>query len=244
VQISTKFNLRPEDLGDIAGAVERSLAASLGRLRRDRIELLQLHNHLGEGSPRHIAVRDVLRPGGVADALARLKSSGLIRAAGMTAAGDTQACLEVIESGRFDTAQVYFNLLNPSARWTAAPARWSPQDFSGIVAACAGQGMGILNIRVFAGGALASPVRHGREFVMASGSDVDTELRRAGAVRRALGDSGAQAALRFCLAQPEFSTCVVGLADVPQLDQALEAVRLGPLPASPALERLWQADFA
>ena len=47
--VSTKVRLEAEDLGDIAGAIERSLEMSLRRLKSDRLTLLQLHNHLGEG---------------------------------------------------------------------------------------------------------------------------------------------------------------------------------------------------
>jgi aryl-alcohol dehydrogenase-like predicted oxidoreductase len=48
--VSTKVRLEAEDLGAIAGAIER-LEQSLRRLRSDRIALLQLHNHLGLTSP-------------------------------------------------------------------------------------------------------------------------------------------------------------------------------------------------
>ncbi len=248
LQVSTKVTIRPEDLSDIAGAVERSLEQSLERLRRDHVELLQLHNHLGGSEARHLAIEHVLKKGGVADALEGLKARGLIKACGMTAAGETRACLEAIASGRFDTAQVYYNMLNPSAAWQRAPAKWSPQDFSGIVDACRRQGMGMLNIRVYAGGSLASAQRHGREFVMAAGSDLDSEARRAGVVRAALADAygtPAQAALRFCLGQPELSCCVVGIAELPYLEEAIRAAGLGPLPreAVATLEALWARDF-
>ena len=43
--------------------------------------------------------------------------------------------------------------------------------------------------RVFAGGPLASPQRHGREFVMFPGADLDSEEKRAAAILRALGDA-------------------------------------------------------
>ncbi len=246
-RVSTKVQLKPEELSDIPGNIERSLEASLARLQRERVDVLQFHNHLGNGG-RHVSVNDVLRKGGVAEALERLKDRGLTTAIGMTAAGDTAACIEVISSGRFDTAQVYYNAINPSASWTSAPARWSPQDFSGIVEACGRQRMGILNIRVYAGGSLASPVRHGREFVMASGSDLDSEEKRAAALRRVLGDAHgtpAQVALRFSLGQPAFSACVAGMAELSHLEEAIAAAGKGPLPAEALrkLETLWASDF-
>ena len=62
--------------------------------------------------------------------------------------------------------------------------------------------MGVLNIRVWAGGVLASPERPDRLFVMTSDTDLANEVRCAAAVRAALGDdygTPAQAALRFVL---------------------------------------------
>jgi aryl-alcohol dehydrogenase-like predicted oxidoreductase len=85
--VSTKVRLEAEDLGDIAGAIERSLEQSLRRLRSDRIALLQLHNHLGGGVGGRAALspRQVLGRGGVADTLDRLKQRGLVGAIGLTA---------------------------------------------------------------------------------------------------------------------------------------------------------------
>ena len=74
-----------------------------------------------------------MKSGGVADTFDRLKEQGLIRACGITAAGDTAACLDVINSGRFDTAQIYYNAINPSAAWARVPPGWrGGQDFSGL----------------------------------------------------------------------------------------------------------------
>ena len=125
-RISTKFSILPEDLSDIYAAVARSLEASLSRLRLPRVDLLQLHNQITrDGGPRTISPAHVLGRGGVADALDRLKQEGLTGAGGLTAAGDMKAVLEVIDSGRFDTAQIYYNMNNPSAARIAAARRSS-----------------------------------------------------------------------------------------------------------------------
>src|SRR5262249_53421368 len=128
---------------------------------------------------------------------------------GMTATGDTAAILEVIESSRFDCAQVYYNAINPSASWARTHKNWRAQDFSGILAACFRQDMGVLNIRIFAGGPLAKPVRPERLAVLTSGTDLDNEVRCAAAVRNALGTqfgSPAQVALRFVLGNRDVTT--------------------------------------
>src|SRR5437660_854063 len=92
-----------------------------------------------------------------ADEATRYKALQRAEASGLTVAGDTKACLEVINSGRFDAAQVYYNAINPSAAWSRVPPAWKGQDFSGVIAACFRQNMGVLNIRVWGGGPLASP---------------------------------------------------------------------------------------
>src|SRR5262249_4725283 len=115
----------------------RSLGQSLRRLRSERVALLQLHNHLGGGVGGRVALqpKQVLARGGVADTLDRFKQQGLVGAIGLTAAGDTRACLEVNDSGGFDTAQVYYNVINPSAAWQPLPPKWrGGQDFCGILA--------------------------------------------------------------------------------------------------------------
>jgi D-threo-aldose 1-dehydrogenase len=202
------------------------------------------------GSSARVALRpaQVLGRGGVADTFDRLRQQGLVRAVGLTVAGDSKACREVIDSGRFDTAQVYYNAINPSAGWLRAHQNWRAQDFSGILAACFRQNMGVLNIRIFAGGPLAKVARPERLAVLTSGTDVDNEMRCAAAVRAVLGTqygSPARVALRFALGNHDVSSRVIGVGDVRDLDEALAAVEAGPLPAEAVdkLERLWATDF-
>ena len=110
------------------GAIERSLEAEPQAPAVGSIALFQLHNHIGHGVGERLAADRRSRcssRGGVADTFDRLKAQGLIQACGITAAGDTAACLEVINSGRFDTAQVYYNAINPSAAWRALPPGWA-----------------------------------------------------------------------------------------------------------------------
>jgi aryl-alcohol dehydrogenase-like predicted oxidoreductase len=248
--VSTKVRIEFDQMSDIAGAIERSLVQSLKRLRLDSVALFQLHNQLGTaaGGRPTLTPQQVLGPGGVADTFDRLKEQGLFQASGVTAVGDPKACLEVIESGRFGAAQAYYNAINPSAAWSRAPAGWKAQDFSGVIAACSRRNMGILNIRIWAGGPLATPKRPDRLAVLTAGTDLDNEVRCAAAVRAALGDAygtPAQTALRFVLSNRDLSTRVIGISEFAFLDEALAAVPMGPLPAEAILklERLWGSDF-
>ena len=249
--IATKVSLQDDDLDDISGAIERSLEQSLERLRSDFVALLQLHNHIGTsvGDRLALSAREVLAEGAVADTFDQLKEQGLIRASGMTAAGDTRACLEVINSGRFDVAQVYYNVINPTAAWRRLPADWrGGQSFCGILAACFHQNMGVLNIRVWAGGVLASSLRPDGLLIMTSDTDLGNEMQCGAAVRAALGTSygtSAQAALRFVLGNRDFSSRVIGITKIEQFYEATESVTLGPLPnaAISRLESLWANSF-
>jgi L-galactose dehydrogenase/L-glyceraldehyde 3-phosphate reductase len=249
-QVSTKVRVERDQMNDIAGAIERGLEQSLKRLNLDSVALFQLHNQLGTavGDRPSLTPHQVLRTGGVADTFDRLKEQGLFLATGMTAAGETPAILEVINSGRFDCAQVYYNAINPSAVWSRAHKNWKAQDFSGIMAACFNQNMGTLNIRVFAGGPLANPSRPARLAVLTEGTDLDNEMRCAAAIRSVLGNAygtPAQTALRFALGNHDLSTRIIGVADVRDIAEALVAVEKGPLPveAVKQLEQLWATDF-
>ena len=57
-----------------------------------------------------------------------LRARGLCDWIGLTALGDPAAIAEVVDSGRFDAAQVYYNLLNPSAAKGRGPT-WNSADF-------------------------------------------------------------------------------------------------------------------
>jgi L-galactose dehydrogenase/L-glyceraldehyde 3-phosphate reductase len=246
--VSTKVRLERADLSDIPGAINRSLEQSLRRLQIERLALLQLHNQIGTavGDRPPLSARMVL--GAVADTFDRLKEQGLIQASGISAVGSTDACLEVIESGRFDAAQIYYNAINPTAAWSRTTADWKGQEFCGIIQACWRLNMGMLAIRVMAGGPLASPRRPEGLAMMTVDTDLDNEVRCAAAVRAALGVSHgtpAQVALRFTLGNRDLSSRVIGVTDLAQLDEALAAVERGPLPpeAIAKLDRLWATDF-
>jgi len=247
--VSTKVMV-DADAGDIAGQVERSLGESLDRLRRNSVHLLQLHNRIDTRTAnRSITVEQVLGPGGVAAGMERLRERGLIRFMGLTALGDRDETRRVIESGRFDTAQVYYNMLNPSAARDAMPAAWKGFDSTGIMAACKAQDMGIMAIRIFAASYLATPVRTGRESILTADTDPNSEAGMAEAVFAALGDahgSRARTAVRFALSNPDVSVAIVGLSEPEHMADAIEAADRGPLPASALdrLEQLYRSGFA
>lgn len=245
--IATKVLLNPE-AGDLSGQVERSLVESLKRLQMDSVDLLQVHNLIyGERSRGNgLSVDDMLEP--VRRGLERVRDAGLTRHVGFTANGEPTALRAVVESGFYETAQVYYNMINPSAGWSV-PSNWSGHDFENLIALCQAKNVGVLVIRALAAGVLATDVRHGREGEIIPNANVESNERKAAMLMAAIGeDEGtrAQIAVRFALSNPGVSGVVVGLADLDHLVQALGAVERGPLPAA-ALDRLRTvvaADFA
>jgi len=238
--ISTKVGVEPDELDDIPGAIERALHGSLKRLRRESVDLFQLHNRIGSKvDGRLLTVDHVLGKGGVVEGMQRMQEQGLTKFTGITALGETPCVHEVIKSGAFDSAQVYYNMLNPSAA-QRMPSAWTGQDFKEMISLCKANGVAVIVIRSFAAGVLATDKRHGRESMITAHTDLDEELRKAQAVFDVLGDehgTRAQTAVRFALSNPDIACIDVGVATQDQLGQALNAVENGPLPIK-ALDQL------
>ncbi len=231
--ISTKVNVDTRDMFDVAGQIERSLTESLQRLDSDKVTLLQLHNRIGQQTEgRTIGLGDVLKPYGVLDAMEALRDAGLTDHIGITALGDVTALTKVIKSNRIASAQVYYNLLNPSAG-RSMPANWPHYNFTGIIDTCIEHQVAPMNIRVFSAGIIATDERHGREQPLTPGDTVESETHKAQAMFQSINEdygTRAQTALRFALAQNRLSCVVIGLAEPEYLDEALAAAELGPLP--------------
>lgn len=225
----------PADHGNIGAAITRSLEQSLRRLGRERVDLLQLHNEIsGRGGSDDLPVAAVL--GEVVPAFERLRSQGKIRFYGLSAKGEPQDIQQAIASGAFDTAQVIYNLLNPTAGG-AAPVLG--QDFAGLLQWTAKAGTGVIAIRILAGGALSGTVdrdAYASPAVapMGSGPDYASDVRLARMfkplVQEGFAASLVEAAVRFAIAEPGIATALVGVATLAQLEYAAAAVNKGPLP--------------
>ena len=236
VVVGTKFNTEATD-PDLAAAIRRSLDASLARLGRDHVDLLQLHSRLAgsrTGKKPALTVDRVLGP--IVDAVDGLKRAGKIRAAGFTGLGDPPALLAVAESGRFDTVQAYVNVFNSSAAYAGAAPDGEP-DFAGLIGRAAARGMGVLAIRVLAAGAVSGAERHanaspgGGSLMPGLGFDRDVARSdRVATSAAALGiQTPAELAIRFALAVPGVSTALVGFSSLDQVRAAVTYAERGPL---------------
>jgi D-threo-aldose 1-dehydrogenase len=247
--VSTKVRIDITSSESLVSQVDRSVTESLGRLKRDQVDLLQIHSLImPEASGRTISADHVLRVGGTADAMEKLRDQGMTRFLGLTALGNNKATIEAIKSGRFDAAQIYYNLINPSSAWDSVMSSWSSYDGSGIMAACRDQDMAVMAIRIFAASYLATPKRTGRESILTANTEVETEIRNAEAVFMTLGEehgSRAQMAVQFALSNETVSTAIVGLSESAHLDEAMTGADRGPLndDVMAKLEQLYKSGF-
>ena len=204
---------------------------------------------IGSGGGEALSVQQVL--GDVVPAFERLRQQGKTRFLGLTAIGDTGALLQVIDARVFDSAQVVYDMLNPSAA-TALPPNYPAQDYGRLFDHTQAAGVGVIGIRVLAGGALSGsaerhPIASPPPEPIGSGMSYDADVARARRlmplVEEGFAASLTEAATRFALSHPAMGTILVGMATPQQFEDALTAVQKGPLPSA-ALDRLSELQRA
>jgi len=242
--VGTKVRLLSAEFGRIAATVTKSLDGSLARLRREQVDIFHLHNAITEnGGGEALSVAQVLEE--VVPAFERLRQLGKTRFLGLTAIGDTRALRRVIDAGGFDSAQVVYNMLNPSAA-EALPENYPAQDYGRLFDRTKAAGTGVIGIRVLAGGALsgsserhpiASPPPEPIGSAMSYDADIARARRLMPLVAEGFAASLTEAATRFAIGNAAVGTILVGMATPQQFEDALAAVQKGPLPPA-ALQRL------
>lgn len=198
----------------IVASVERSLA----RLRSDYIDLLQLHN----------APLDAVRTGGLRDALARLEAAGKIRAWGFSAKSPAEALAAVTDLAA-PVVQANFNMMDVRA------------VESGLLDEVGRCGAGFIGRTPLCFGFLSGTIT--RDTVFPPGDHrlgwspaqlanwIEGAAELLAAVGAGPGRTGAQGALRFCLAFPAISSVIPGILTPGEADENAAASDLGPLPA-------------
>ena len=237
VVVGTKVRVPPGEFGRIDEVITTSLEGSLARLRLERVDIFHLHNPItGKGGGSSLSVRQVLDE--VVPAFERLRAQGKIRFLGMTAVGDTAALNQLIDADVFDSAQIVYNMLNPSAA-EPLPQNYPAQDYADMFGHTSAAGVGVVGIRVLAGGALsgsaerhpiAGPAPEPIGSAMSYNADVDRARRLMPLVKEGFAASLTEAATRFALSHPAMGTILVGLATPQEFEHSLEAVLKGPLP--------------
>jgi aryl-alcohol dehydrogenase-like predicted oxidoreductase len=212
--------------------VLRALDATLARLRRDRLDLYQLH------SPD----LDALDPAGW-KALEQLRESGRVRALGLAARSPADA-LRALERLALDAVQVNFNLADQRAKTL------------GLFERCAARGIGVI-VRTplcfgFLTGAYAASDFADDDHRARWSSEQRAAWSSAPAAFAAILARGgaatpAQQALRFVLSHPAVSTAIPGMLTVAHVEENAVAGELPPFPADvlAEVERVYagQASF-
>lgn len=238
VIVSTKVRLAEADFADLGRAIRASLEASLKRLKQDSVDLFQLHNTL-RAAPGGDSVTADQALNEIVPVFEALRGEGKTRHLGFTANGDTDAIHRLVESDCFDSAQIFYNILTPSAG-TAVPAGYPGQDFRQILDVAKQHGVGAIGVRVFAGGAMSgSEQRHplGMATVAPIGSgatyaeDVGRALQFQALIDTGYVASLPELAVRYAISNSDLPTTEIGIATLDEVQQAAEAVGKGPLPA-------------
>ena len=249
--VGTKIRFTQAERGNIAAAAAASLEGSLTRLGMDHVDIFHLHNPITlDGAGEAFSVKTVLEE--VVPAFETLRQQGKTRFLGITAVGETAALHQVIDSGAFHSAQVSYNMLNPSAG-QAVPAGYPAQDYGKLLEHTTKMGVGTIGIRALAGGALTGaaerhPIASPPPEPIGSAMSYDADLARARRLLPLVSEghaaSMAEAATRFVISAPAISTVLVGMATPDEFAAALAAIEKGPLSAA-ALARLaaLQAGF-
>ena len=232
VVVGTKVRLPSAEFGRMADAVATSLEGSLARLNRDRVDIFHLHNEITDaGGGDTLSVQQVLDD--IVPAFERLRQQGKTRLLGLTAIGDTTALQRAIEARAFDSAQVVYNMLNPSAA-TELPPNYPAEDYGRLFDHTSAAGVGVVGIRVLAGGALSGstdrhPIASPPPEPIGSAGSYDADVARARRllplVKEGYAASLTEAATRFAISHSAMGTILVGMATSQQFEDALDAVK-------------------
>lgn len=183
-------------------AVRSSLEGSLRALRRDVLDIVQIHN----------AAVDVIHRGEIAQALLEARRRGRVRFLGVSVYTEAEA-LAAIESNCFEVVQVAYNVLDQRMAARVFPA-------------AARMGVGVIVRSALLKGALTAKAQwlppELAKLRQAAGQAKDVLA----------GDWAAlpEMALRFCLSASQVATVLIGVQRPEELTQALAAVKEGSLP--------------
>ncbi len=208
--IATKVTLpRAADGQEVGGmelrqALELSIDKSRRALRRDVLDIVQLHNPTVETFVR----------GEVAEIMLGARQAGKLRFLGASVYTEAEA-LAAIATDWVEVLQVAYNLLDQ---------RMARRVFD----AASEQGVAIITRSAFLKGALTEKAA----WLPPELARLQQAVEQVSATLRVSWQELPQAALRFCLGEPRVASVLLGCATREELAQALTAIAAGPLPAS------------
>jgi L-glyceraldehyde 3-phosphate reductase len=261
--ITTKVEIRSDDLADIRAHVVRSTEASLRRLGVEYVDFLQIHNApvLEQLDPKdssytHLWIDHYLRSNGALEGLLRVQRDGKARHVGfIVRGGNVAAASQLLNTRAFQLINVSYHLLNPTAGRSAPPSLHVDADWGQVIDQAHTLGMGVAVYSPLANGLLNDNVLRGAAAHPLSGSHLPERADYPELVRRVhalsfLSTPGvqslSQAAYRFILMHPGVTSILGGFSELSHVNDALTAADRGPLAATDLaqLEAVWRADFA
>lgn len=216
IHVATKVRIHRSG-ASIRQQIMAGITESLCRLQRSQVTLLQLHNAITEQpdqEPFSLTPEEILGPQGVASTFSELRQSGIITCCGLTGTGQPAALRKVLQSQQFDTLQIPFNRLNPSAGILVPPST-VPTDYGNLLADCQRLEIGAFAIRVLAGGAVAGnpPSAHTLTTPFFPLDLYRHDLQKARSLAAAEPESDAVIqAIRFVLQHPAVCSAIIGFA--------------------------------
>jgi aryl-alcohol dehydrogenase-like predicted oxidoreductase len=227
IHVATKVRIDFSLPLSVSDQVRVGLASSLSRLRLPKVSLLQLHNSITTtrgDQPNSVSVSDILDSGGILDALKSMQRENRVGFIGLTGTGIAEAMRSVVRTGEFDTIQVPYNLLNPSAGCEVAQD-FSEQNYGNILNDCMKANMGCFAIRVFAGGALLGqpPSNHTLRTPYFPLDLYQRDLDRAVSLNSG-GTSPARKAIEFTLSHPAIHSAIIGFGSANHVTEAVHAL--------------------
>ncbi len=215
--ISTKLGTLPDGFDYSYDMCMRCFEGSLKRLRRDRVDVLLIHDPDREGDGSY---HPVFGKGMALEACKKLKEQGLVKAIGIGSLWlDYQAYC--IDSGELDVILTFnrYGLIWRDAQFQTFPF-------------CRRHDVGIIQGTPLHQGVLA--VRHDEWITNPPPWMTVAEhaaFRKLYQIQERCGLPLPELALRFILTNEQISTTIPGAADVTQLETNVAAVEKGPLPA-------------
>lgn len=229
LHVATKVRVDFNSPHSVLDQVRVSVEASLQRLQLPRVSLLQLHNGVTvarNDQPNSVSVADVLNDDGILDPLKFVQHQGQADFIGLTGTGSAQAMRSVICSGEFDTIQVPYNLLNPSAGCEVAED-FPEQNYGNILDDCSRTRMGCFAIRVFAGGALLGqpPSQHTFKTPYFPLDLYRRDQNRAARLGNEASEScRARRSVEFALAHPAIHSAIIGFGEARHVREAVNGI--------------------
>ena len=231
VVVATKVRLREDEMGDVRGAVRRSVETSLRRLRRDTVDVLHVHNRFTERrgeAPHSLSAEDALGP--VLDAYREVQQAGMTRFIGLSAMDhQVPTMLRIIGSGEYDTVLAYYNLLNRTAQEPPPPG-FNMFDNGQIIPLAQSLDMGVIGIRSHAAGALTDALDRAPRTGDALMEQDLASAAKLGFLRHGSIQTMSQAAMIFCLMNPDIHTTIPGVKNRAEAEEIAGCVDLPRIP--------------